>query len=226
MDAVMAAIAGGMLAIIGTLVGVFAGRRGERERWRRDLQIELSTNALATLQRLIRATIDLAYVELAPRGEPAVVDTPAQREIRTAFEAAVTAPNAAMYAVLVGGDEVLSHSVRKLDREIDELTGTAFTRQWDRAAFRAERQRIGEMMAEHVNLARERAGLPRLIFVPYGAGPIHQRTVRGRNPGLHDRMCQPATWASRPTAGSSTTMTPRAPPAGRTPAGRSRGSLG
>ena len=163
MGAVMAAIAGGMLAIIGTLIGAFAGRYGERERWRRDMQIELSTNALATLQRLIRATIDLAYVELAPR-DTAVVDTPAQREIRTGFEGAVTAWNAAMYAVLVGGDEVLSQSVRGLDKEVDELTGAAFTQRWDRAAFRAERQRIGEMMAEHVNLARERAGLPRLTL--------------------------------------------------------------
>lgn len=163
MDAVVSALAGGLLAIVGTLVGTFAGRRGERVRWRRDLQIELSINALASLQRLIRATIDLAYVELAPR-DTGVVDTPAQREVRSSFEAAVTAWNSAMYAVLVGGDELLGYSVRELDREIDKLTGAAFTRQWDRVAFRAERQRIGEMMAEHVDLARERAGLPRLAL--------------------------------------------------------------
>ena len=161
MDTILPALAGGALAIIGTLVGTFAGRPGERERWRRDLQIELSTDTLAALQRLIRATIDLAYAQLAPR-DTTVIDTPTQREIRTTFEAAVTVWNAAMYAVLVGGDEVLAHSVRELDREIDQLTGAAFTRQWDRAAFRAERQRIGGMMAEYVNLARERAGLPQL----------------------------------------------------------------
>ena len=95
MDTILPALAGGALAIIGTLVGTFAGRHGKRERWRRDLQIELSTDALAALQRLIRRPSIWPTPSWLPR-DTTVIDTPTQREIRTTFEAAVTVWNAAI----------------------------------------------------------------------------------------------------------------------------------
>lgn len=161
MEALAPTIIGGAIAITATLVGIYAGRRGEHSRWRRDIQVQLSTQALSSLQQLIRATIDVAYSDLQPRRNNPV-DTPQQGALRSRFESAVTSWNAALYAVLVGGDRVLGDSLREIDRHIDRLTTKAMRRTWDRAEFRAERRPIGEAMAQYVDLVRKQAGLPPL----------------------------------------------------------------
>lgn len=161
MEAVVSALAGGTLAIVATMVGIRAGHRSEHNQWRRDIQIQLATEALSALQQLIRVTIDLAYSDLPPRSAGGV-DTPDQRDLRHRFENACTAWNAAMHGVLIGADKAIGVCIRELDREVDRLMDAALSRSWDRDTFRAERRQIGEAMARYVDLVRDRAGLPGL----------------------------------------------------------------
>ena len=63
----------------------------------------------------------------------------------------------------IGGslqDARIAQNVREIDQEVDRLLGEALARRWDRIEFRAERARLGELMAQHVALVRSEAGLP------------------------------------------------------------------
>lgn len=101
----------------------------------------------------------MAYVDLPPR-HAGQIDTPEQATQRAAFGQAVTGWNSAMYGVLVGADARIAQNVREIDQEVDRLLGEALARRWDRIEFRAERARLGELMAQHVALVRSEAGLP------------------------------------------------------------------
>ena len=66
MTTLLAALIGGGLAIAGGLVGVFAADRRERNRWRRDAQLKVSTELLSSLQEVIRPMMRLAYLAEKP----------------------------------------------------------------------------------------------------------------------------------------------------------------
>ena len=66
MDALLATLIGGALAIAGGLVGVLATHHSESSRWRRDAQLRVSTELLSSLQEVIRRMIDLAYLTDKP----------------------------------------------------------------------------------------------------------------------------------------------------------------
>jgi len=50
MNALLATLVGGALAIAGGVVGALATGRGEMSRWRRDAQLRASTDLLSALQ--------------------------------------------------------------------------------------------------------------------------------------------------------------------------------
>lgn len=123
-ETVVGALVGGVLAIAAGTVAARSSRANETIRRREDRHLDLSRDALSTLQRLVRATINVAYIDLPTRSANQT-DTAAQAEARAVFERAVTDWNAAMYGVLVGADSAAADSVRRIDKEVDRLTGLA-----------------------------------------------------------------------------------------------------
>ena len=117
-----------------------------------------NADALAALQQLVRATIDIAYIDLPPRSKATAPDTERQHELRSAFELAVTRWNAAMYRVLLVASTPISTIVRELDRQADGVTGAALSQVWTREAFRNERRPLGELMAEYIDAVRAETG--------------------------------------------------------------------
>lgn len=158
-------IVAAMVTVAVTLLGVIAAAllawRNETRRRREDRHLELSSAALAALQALVRATINIAYADLPPRSRDHM-DSAAQAELRKAYETTVTVWNSAMYAVLVGSDEQAARGVREIDLEIDRLTDLALSKRWERVDFREQRRRLGTLMANHIDTARREANLPPL----------------------------------------------------------------
>jgi hypothetical protein len=156
--ALVGAVVGGLLAIAAGLLAARSARKDDADRRRADRHLELSSTALAALQHLVRATIDVAYVDLPPRSMDHE-DSESQVAVRNNYQRAVTEWNAAMYGILVGAEDKAARSVRRIDAEVDRILGLALSRKWDREDFRNERRQLGQLMAEHIDIARSEAKL-------------------------------------------------------------------
>jgi len=148
MNALLATLVGGALAIAGGLIGAFAADRGEKSRWRRDAQLRVSTELLSSLQEVIRTMIDLAYLaEKPPRGTSL-----------SAFHEVSIGWNSSIYAALLVSPPKVVDLVQGLDREVDRLLGRALERRWSRADFREERRALGRLAADYLNASRAETG--------------------------------------------------------------------
>ena len=179
METVVGAIVGGCLAIVAGLVATHVARRASREHRSWELQVGLSRDALAALQRVVRALLDIAYLDLSDAAT-GVSDGGFERlplgpgfvsvHTRLEYDGAITSWNAARYAVLVGMDDEAARLALELDQELDRLIDAALSRSFERSEFRMERRRLGELMAAFVEHARVTAGLPRSAGTRSGAG--------------------------------------------------------
>jgi hypothetical protein len=170
MTTLLAALIGGGLAIAGGLVGVFATDRRERNRWRRDAQLRVSTELLSCLQEVIRRMIRLAYLAEKP---PQPTLTPST----SAYHEASVNWNSSIYAALLVSSPKIAGMVQGLDREFDRLLEQALERTWSRAEFREERRPLGRLAATYLNAARAEVGWP----------PIPIETVWAWDEGTDDR---------------------------------------
>jgi hypothetical protein len=152
MEAVLAAVAGGLLAIAGGVVGTLAGDRRERERWQRDTQLQAASHLVASLQVLIRRMIDYAYLtDKSDEGNRTTV---------VAYHEAATSWNNAIYAALLVVPVEAAEKIPRLDREVDRLLDLAASRPWTRAEFRHERRELGRLAADYLRTSRRVAGFP------------------------------------------------------------------
>ena len=151
MDALLATLVGGALAIAGGLVGVLATHRSESSRWRRDAQLRVSTELLSSLQEVIRRMIDLAYLTDKPvRGTPTAASS--------AYHQATIGWNSSIYAALLVSPPKLAALVQNLDREVDRLLERAVEKRWSRVDFRDERRALGRLAADYLNASRAEVG--------------------------------------------------------------------
>ncbi len=151
MDALLATLIGGALAIAGGLVGVLATHRSESSRWRRDAQLRVSTELLSSLQEVIRRMIDLAYLTDKPaRGSPTAASS--------AYHQATIGWNSSIYAALLVSPPKLAALVQNLDREVDRLLERALEKRWSRDDFRDERRALGRLAADYLNASRAEVG--------------------------------------------------------------------
>jgi len=151
MNALLATLLGGVLAIAGGLVGVLATHRSESNRWRRDAQLRVSTELLSSLQEVIRRMIDLAYLTEKPaRGNP--TGSP------SAYHEATIGWNSSIYAALLMSPPKLATLVHNLDREVDRLLDRALEKKWSRIGFREERRHLGRLAADYLNASRAEVG--------------------------------------------------------------------
>jgi hypothetical protein len=147
----LAALIGGGLAIAGGLVGVFATDRRERNRWRRDAQLRVSTELLSSLQEVIRRMIHLAYLMEKP---PQPTLTPPA----SAYHEASVSWNSSIYAALLVSSPKIANIVQGLDREVDRLLERAMEKPWSRLGFREERRSLGRLAANYLNASRAEVG--------------------------------------------------------------------
>ena len=158
MNELLAAVAGGALAIAGGIAAAYFTRNEQRRMRRSDGHLTANANAIASLQQLVRAAINIAYIDLPPRGAAPLEDTPRQHELRSAYERAVTEWNAAMYRVLLVASVPIADLVHQLDREVERVTGRAMEQVWLRTPFREERRELGTLMADYLNAVRVEMG--------------------------------------------------------------------
>lgn len=151
MITLLAALIGGGLAIAGGLAGPFATDRRERNRWRRDAQLRVSTELLSSLQEVIRRMIHLAYLTEKP---PRPTLTPAA----SAYHEASVNWDSSIYAALLVSSPKLANMVQKLDREVDRLLERAMEKSWSRTEFREERRSLGRLAATYLNASRAEVG--------------------------------------------------------------------
>jgi hypothetical protein len=151
MNALLATLVGGALAIAGGVVGALATGRGEMSRWRRDAQLRASTDLLSALQELVRRMIDLAYLaEKPPRGDPGPQSS--------AYRDATIGWNSSIYAALLVSPPRVADLAHALDREVDRLVDRAIEKRWSREDFREERRSLGRLAAEYLNASRAETG--------------------------------------------------------------------
>jgi len=151
MTTLLAALIGGGLAIAGGLVGVFATDRRERNRWRRDAQLKVSTELLSSLQEVIRRMMRFAYLAEKP-------PQPTLTSASSAYHEASVNWNSSIYAALLVSSPKIAEMVQGLDREVDHLLELALERPWSRAEFREERRPLGRLAATYLNASRAEVG--------------------------------------------------------------------
>jgi hypothetical protein len=153
MDALLAALVGGALAITGGLVGVIASDGRERNRWRRDAQLRISTELLSSLQQLVRGMIDIAFLTEKPlKADPGAV-SPTYRDATIGW-------NSSIYVALLVSPPKIAELVQALDREVDRIIDLAVDKPWSREEFREERRALGRLAATYLNAARAETGWP------------------------------------------------------------------
>jgi len=148
-------LAGGAVAIFGGLAGALATGRGERDRWRRDTQLRVSTELLSSLQQLIRRIMRLAYLTEKPTISPAVKATALAAQ--NYFDASASW-NGSIYAALLVSPPKIAKLVQELDREVDRLLEQAMSRPWSQAEFREQRRALGRIAAKYLNASRAETG--------------------------------------------------------------------
>ncbi|HUC22271.1 MAG TPA: hypothetical protein VMA73_06150 [Streptosporangiaceae bacterium] len=168
MITILTTLLGGLLAISGGLVGIALSDRRERRRWLRDSQLQASVALLSSLQLLMRRMTNVAYLSPDEWRSAASLD-PAKWNDRdpsspivAAFVEATVQWNSAIHSALLISPPEVAAKIPPLDREVDRLLELAVGRIWTRTEFRRERQQLGRMAAEYLNLGRDLAGLPSL----------------------------------------------------------------
>lgn len=151
MSAVLAAVVGGALAILGGLAGAFAAGHRELDRWKRDTQLRISTELLGSLQQVVRRMMRIAYLQEKPA-------TATSAPAPSSYHDAVAVWNSSLYAALLVSPPKIVGLVQDLDREVDRLIGLAMERQWSRLEFREERRVLGRLAAAYLNATRAEAG--------------------------------------------------------------------
>jgi hypothetical protein len=151
MTTLLAALIGGGLAIAGGLVGAFATDRRERNRWRRDAQLRVSTELLSSLQEVIRPMIHIAYLAEKPPQPTLTLSASDYHEASVNW-------NSSIYAALLVSSPKIAGMVQGLDREADRLLKRALERTWSRAEFREERRTLGRLAATYLNTSRAEVG--------------------------------------------------------------------
>jgi hypothetical protein len=154
MQAFLAALVGGLLAIAGGLAAVFATSRGERSQWRKDTQLKVSTEVLSALQEMVRRINDLAFLA-DKEGDEA-------DDAWSAHVASATEWNNARHAALLISSPEVAALLYKLDGQLDSLTQRAVTKQWTLVEFRQERGSLGQLAADYLDAARAETGWPPL----------------------------------------------------------------
>jgi hypothetical protein len=140
MQAFLAALAGGLLAIAGGLAAVFATSRGARSQWRKDTQLKVSTKVLSALQEMVRRINDLAFL---PEKEGGGAD-----DAWSAHVVSATEWNNARHAALLVSSPEVAALLQDLDGHLDSLTARAVTKQWTLVEFRKERDSLGQLAAD------------------------------------------------------------------------------
>lgn len=167
MITILTTLLGGLLAISGGLVGIALSDRRER-RWLRDSQLQASIALLSSLQLVMRRMTNVAYLSPDEWKSAASLDPTKWNDrdpsspIVAAFVEATVQWNSATHGALLISPPDVAAKIPPLDREVDRLLEVAVGRIWTRTEFRHERQQLGRMAAEYLNLARHLAGLPSL----------------------------------------------------------------
>jgi hypothetical protein len=155
LSALLSALVGGALAILGAQAGARAVGRGELDRWRRDTQLRLNTELLGALQQVVRRLIHLAYLQEKPAKATPV---PAPLD----YHEAMAIWNSSIYAALLISPPNIAGLVIELDREVDRLIQRATERQWSRLEFREERRALDRLIDAYLTASRAEAGWPAL----------------------------------------------------------------
>jgi hypothetical protein len=154
MQAFLAALVGGLLAIAGGLAAVLATSRGVRSQWRKDTQLKVSTDVLSALQKMVSRINDLAFLADKESGD-------AER-VWSAHVASATEWNNARHAALLVSSPKVAALLQTLDEQVDSLTSRAVAKQWTLIEFRKERDTLGRLAANYLDAARTETGWPPL----------------------------------------------------------------
>jgi hypothetical protein len=154
MQAFLAALVGGLLAIAGGLAAVIATNRGVKSQWRKDTQLKVSTEVLGALQKMVRRINDLAFL---PDKENSDAD-----DAWSAHTASATEWNNARHAALLVSSPRVAALLQNLDKQLDLLTTRAVTKQWTLVKFRKERDGLGKLAADYLDAARAETDSPPL----------------------------------------------------------------
>ena len=154
MQAFLAALVGGLLAIAGGLAAVLATSRGVRSQWRKDTQLKVSTEVLSALQKMVSRINDLAFLADKESGDA--------ENVWSAHVASATEWNNARHAALLVSSPKVAALLQALDEQVDSLTTRAVAKQWTLIEFRKERDSLGRLAANYLDTARTETGWPPL----------------------------------------------------------------
>ncbi|MBD3757206.1 MAG: hypothetical protein IE924_03785 [Microbacterium sp.] len=147
----------GLIGLVGVLVGglityvtAFVQDRSARDKAAREQRLAAAQEVLGALQELNRRIIDVARVESSDHHH---------REWAELHEATIRWNSARYGAALVASTaEVVS--LQLLDAELDKVLDAALLKQWTSREFRPERERLGVLGADYLNLVRKTEELP------------------------------------------------------------------
>lgn len=150
MDALAGVVVGGLLTALGTfIISRSQDRRAER-RAARDQRLAAAQEVLAALGELNRRVIDVARVDSSD------YDFQPWSELHSA----TIRWNAARLAAALVAPQNEINAIAAIDAESDRVMDRALATRWQSREFRAEREHLGELGAEYLNLVRTNEGLP------------------------------------------------------------------
>ena len=148
--ALLAAAAGAGAGAVGSLAVDALRRRHEAARWYHENQLRLAGDALAAVQQLLAVLVTIAASPL----DEAAVERHDNAEVSADFYAAHFRWTEAWHRLHLSSPARLTELVRDIDDEIVRLQRLAFGPERTREAFRPERRRIGELMANLIKQTR------------------------------------------------------------------------
>lgn len=150
MEALIGAVVGGLLTALGAfLITTIQDRRAE-DRSAREQRLVAAREVLAALQELNRRMIDVARVDTSDHHERPWPE----------LHVGTIRWNAARLSAALVAPQSEIELLQRIDSESDRVMDQALTKRWQSRDFRAQREQLGELGAEYLNLVRVNEGLP------------------------------------------------------------------
>ena len=147
----------GLIGFIGVIVGglityvtAFVQDRSQRDKAAREQRLAAAQEVLGALQELNRRIIDIARIESSDHHDRDWAD----------LHNATIRWNSARYGAALISSTAEVVSLQRIDAELDRVLDAALSRQWMSRDFRVERERLGVLGADYLNLVRRTEALP------------------------------------------------------------------
>lgn len=161
----VAAGIGGLFGVGASLGSVELERRRQAVQADRELLTSAVVDTLRSMQRYMREILSLAYARGAPYTRHVVdgvehVFPGADERLphQETFDQVISDWNSSLHRLLIVAPPKIVDLSRELDTELDRLLDQAIDSVWSREAFRAERIRAGELVADLVHESRRATG--------------------------------------------------------------------